>query len=106
MILALASLACYWLVRDVLAGIYSASASGDTLGALWGVIGTVFVYRDSYERAAAAALSRMAATAVSFLLCLAYLLILPPSIWGMAVLIGIGALGVTPMGRPGDAVTT
>jgi len=105
-ILALTSAASYWLVRDVLTMIYSVSSSDDTLGGMWAVIATVFVYRDSYGQTAAAALSRIAATAVSFVLCLAYLLILPPSVWGMAVLIGIGALAVMLMGRPGDAVTT
>jgi hypothetical protein len=48
----------------------------------------------------------MAATAVSLVLCLAYLLVLPPNVWGMALLIGLGTLIVTLIGRPGDAITT
>jgi len=105
-LLAAACLIAFWIVTDLLTRIHSVSRADDLLGGMWAVIATVFVYRDSYGQTAAAALSRIAATAVSFVLCLAYLLILPPSVWGMAVLIGIGALAVMLMGRPGDAVTT
>jgi uncharacterized membrane protein YccC len=48
----------------------------------------------------------MAATSVSFALCLVYLLIFPFHLWGMAALIGIGAIVVTTMGRPDDTITT
>jgi uncharacterized membrane protein YccC len=48
----------------------------------------------------------MAATFVSFGLCLVYLLIFPFHVWGMAALIGIGAIVVTTMGRPDDTITT
>ena len=52
-----------------------------------------------------AAVTRMAATAVSFVLCLIYLIFLPFDIWAMAALIGLSALAVTLIGRPGDALT-
>ena len=48
----------------------------------------------------------MAATLLSFALCLAYLLILPFTVWGMAALIGFGALVMTLVGRPQDVITT
>jgi hypothetical protein len=48
----------------------------------------------------------MAASSVSFALCLAYLLMFPFHVWGMATLIGIGTILVTIMGRPDDAMTT
>jgi uncharacterized membrane protein YccC len=47
----------------------------------------------------------MAATAVSFVLCLIYLIFLPSDIWAMAALIGLSALAVTLIGRPSDALT-
>jgi uncharacterized membrane protein YccC len=104
--LALSCLISYWAVTSLLARFYSPARSDDLLGGMWAVISTVFVFRHSYEQSMAAALSRMAATSVSFVLCLAYLLVLPFSAWGMALLIGAGALAVTLAGRPGDAMTT
>ena len=104
--LAIACLISYELITQLLAHVYSLSASDDRLGGMWAVIATIFVYRFSYEESAAAAASRMAATLVSFVLCLGYLLILPFSAWGLATLIGAGALVMTLMGRPRDAVTT
>jgi multisubunit Na+/H+ antiporter MnhB subunit len=47
----------------------------------------------------------MAATFVSFVLCLIYLAFLPFHPWALAVLVGASALAVTLLGRPGDAVT-
>ena len=67
---------------------------------------TIFVYRESNRQSVRAALSRMAATLLSFLLCLAYLLILPFSPWGMAAVIGIGAIILTLLGRSEDFITT
>jgi len=69
------------------------------------VIATVFVFRYSYTESARAALTRMLGTAVSFALCLVYLLILPFHAWGMAVLIGIGSVIVHLMGHPEETVT-
>ena len=72
---------------------------------LWAVIATIFVLRDSYQRSMTAAVTRMAATTVSFVLCLIYLVFLPFNVWAMAALIGLSALAVTLIGRPGDALT-
>ena len=69
------------------------------------MIAAVFVLRDSYQRSMAAAVSRMAATSVSFVICLLYLLFLPFNPFALAVLIGVSALTVTLIGRPGDAIT-
>ena len=70
------------------------------------MVATVFVYRYSYEQSVHAALSGMAATSVSFVLCLVYLLVYPFRPWGMATLIGIGAVAMTLIGRPDDTITT
>jgi hypothetical protein len=48
----------------------------------------------------------MAATLLSFVFCLVYLLIFPFSALGMAALIGIGAMVLTLLGRPEDIITT
>jgi uncharacterized membrane protein YccC len=104
-ILAIATMITYWLVTSLLSRVYSISRADDLLGGLWAVIATIFVCRDSYEHSVAAAVSRMAATSVSFVLCLIYLIFLPAYGWAVAVLVGLSALAVMLIGRPGDAVT-
>jgi uncharacterized membrane protein YgaE (UPF0421/DUF939 family) len=105
LVLAMACLVCYWLNVALLSHVHSLPNDDDLLGGMWAVIATIFVLRDSYQQSIAAALSRMAATAVSFVLCLAYLAFLPFHPWALAVLVGVSALAVTLLGRPGDAVT-
>ena len=82
------------------------ASSDDLLGAMWAVIATLFVYRDTQTESLAAAISRLAATVVSLVLCLVYLLIAPSHPWAMAMLIALGTIFVTLAGRPGDSVTT
>jgi uncharacterized membrane protein YccC len=82
------------------------ASSDDLLGAMWAVIATLFVYRDTQTDSRTAAISRLAATVVSLVLCLVYLLIAPSHPWAMAMLIALGSILVTLAGRSGDAVTT
>jgi uncharacterized membrane protein YccC len=106
---AILSISCavsYWLITHMLANTYSISRDDNLLGGMWAVVATIFVYRYSHAESVRAALSRMAATSISFVLCLVYLLIFPFHVWGMAALIGIGAIIVTTMGRPDDTITT
>jgi len=103
--LAAACYVSYWLTTHILSQLHSVSAADDKLGGLWAVVATVFVYRTSYRQDVAVALSRSVATLLSFALCLVYLLILPFDPLGMAVLIGIGTLLLTLIGRSEDAVT-
>jgi hypothetical protein len=105
-ILAISCVISYWLITHILANTYSISRDDDLLGGMWAVVATIFVYRYSHAESVRAALSRMAATSISFVLCLVYLLIFPFHVWGMAALIGIGAIVVTTMGRPDDTITT
>jgi Fusaric acid resistance protein-like len=105
-VLAISCVITYWLITHILAGVYSVSRDDDALGGMWAVVATIFVYRYSNEESVHAALSRMAATSVSFVLCVAYLLIFPFNVWGMGALIGIGAIVLTIAGRPEDAMTT
>jgi len=104
--LAISCVISYWLITHILARTYSISRDDDLLGGMWAVAATIFVYRYSHAESVHAALSRMAATSVSFALCLLYLMIFPFHVWGMAALIGIGAIVVTTMGRPDDTITT
>ena len=103
--LAIACLVSYALITH-LSQAYFISQDDGLLGGMWAVVATVFVYRLRYHESRSAALSRMAATLLSFVLCLVYLLIFPFSAWGMAALIGIGAMVLTLLGRPEDMITT
>jgi Fusaric acid resistance protein-like len=104
-VLAVACLFTYWLVTSALSRVYSLSRDDDLLGGMWAVLATIFVLRDSFGKSVAAAVSRMAATFVSFVLCLIYLAFLPFHAWALAVLVGASALAAMLLGRPGDAVT-
>lgn len=104
--LGIACLVSYELTKHILSGVHSVASSDDLLGAMWAVIATVFVYRDTETQSLAAAVSRIAATVVSLALCLVYLLIAPSHPWALALLIALGTILVTVAGRPGDSVTT
>ena len=75
------------------------------LGGMWAVVATIFVLRGSYEESAKAALLRTSATVLSFPLCLAYLLVFPFRLWGLVVLIAIGAIVLDLIGRSEDVIT-
>jgi uncharacterized membrane protein YccC len=96
----------YWLITKILAQLFSVSRDDDLLGGMWAVVATVFVYRHAYEESLDAAVSRVAATSLSFALCFGYLLFLPFEPLGMAALIGIGAVTMSLLGRRDDIVTT
>jgi uncharacterized membrane protein YccC len=104
-VLAVSCLLTYWLTTSILARIYAVSAADDALGGMWAVVATIFVFRDSYAQSVSTAFSRISATLASFVLCLLYLLVLPFHVWGFVLLIGLSALVVELVGRPGDAIT-
>jgi hypothetical protein len=103
--LALAALVSYELTTRILKSAIS-SRDDQMLGGMWSVVATLFVFRQSYNESASAALSRTAATSLSFILCLGYLPLLPFSSWGMTILIAIGVLILIMIDRPGDIITT
>src|SRR5271168_2793750 len=74
-ILAISCAISYWLITHILANAYSISRDDNLLGGMWAVVATIFVYRFSHAESVRAALSRLAATSVGFVLCLVYLLI-------------------------------
>src|SRR5580658_7267771 len=103
--LALAALVSYELTTGILTSAMS-SRDDQMLGGMWSVVATLFVCRESYTQSISAALLRTAATSVSFILCLGYLLAFPFSPLGMAVVIAIGAVILIAIDRPGDVMTT
>ena len=87
-VLAVLCVISFSLITDILARAEFVSRADDSLGGMWAVVATLF-----------------AATCVSFALCFVYLLILAFHVWGMASLIGMGALIATLLGRPDDTIT-
>ena len=104
-VLALACLATFWVASGLLPHLYTVPPADHPLGGMWAVISTIFVFRESHTGSRSAAVSRVAATSVSFVLCLIYLIFLPFHIWALALLIGLSALVPTLAGRPGDSIT-
>jgi uncharacterized membrane protein YccC len=96
-VLGVSCLVSFWLTARVLSFVYSVSAADDALGGLWAVVATVFVFRDTYDKSMTAALSRMAATLVSF--------VLPFHPWGLAIAVGLSVLVTAMIGRPQDEIT-
>jgi hypothetical protein len=96
----------YWLITHLLAQVFSVSRDDDLLGGMWAVVATVFVFRNGCEQSVRAALSRMAATSLSFALCFIYLLLFPFHFLGMAALVAIGAVVMSLLRRPDDIITT
>ena len=96
----------YWLITHLLVHAFPVSRDDDLLGGMWAVVATIFVYRYSYQQSTGAALSRIAATSLGFALCFVYLLFFPSEVWGMAALIGIGAVAMSVLDRPEDVITT
>ena len=103
--LGISCLITYLLITHVLASVHSVSKASDLLGGMWGVIATLFVYRESHRESVNAALTRVSATLLSFVLCLIYLLIFSFHPLGLAVLIGLGTFLVMAVGRDELVVT-
>ena len=102
---AAAAFLSYELTTRILTSAIS-SPHDQLLGGMWSAVATLVVYRDSYDESVGAALSRMSATSLSFVLCLVYLSFLPSNSWGMAILIALGAGLMIMINRPGDVITT
>jgi uncharacterized membrane protein YccC len=102
--MALACLISYSVITHVLSPLVDRPDA--LLGGMWATVATVFVFRETRAGSLAAGVSRLAATGVSFALCLAYLLILPFHPAGLAALLGVGTLILMSLGRRDDIVTT
>jgi uncharacterized membrane protein YccC len=104
-VLGLACLLTFWLASDVFTRVYLDSPDGDLLGGMWAALATIFVSRASFQESLAAGVSRMFATAISFVICLVYLVFLPFHLWAFALLIGVSSAVGLLIGRRGDATT-
>jgi hypothetical protein len=102
--LAVACFITYWIVTRLLSG--RVDQASDFLGGMWAVVAVVFVFRDTREQALRAGRDRLFATCVSFALCQPYLLIFPFTPFGMAALLGLGALVMAALRRRADIVIT
>jgi uncharacterized membrane protein YgaE (UPF0421/DUF939 family) len=104
-VLTIAAFVSYVLAAHGLAQIHSVSDADDKLGGMCAVIAAVFVCRFARHESVTAAYIRFVATLVSFVLCLAYLLILPVHPLGMALLVGLGTVFLKLIGRDKDVIT-
>ena len=102
--MAIACTISYAIITHVLAPFVD--KSDDLLGGMWAVVATVFVFRDTRAHSLSAGGARLAATTLSIVLCLLYLLIFPFSGLGMAAVVGLGTLVIMLLGRPDDIITT
>jgi len=104
-VLGLVCVVTYLLATNLLSWVHSVAPADDLLGGMWAVIAAIFVNRNSYRENLSAAVSRLAATFVSFAYCLVYLSFQPFHPWALGLLVGVSALTATLIGRPGDAIT-
>jgi uncharacterized membrane protein YccC len=102
--MAISCLLAYWLMTHGLARLVDKDS--DLLGGMWAAIAAIFVFRESRLDSLSAGLARLAATGVSFALCLPYLWFFPFTPVGMAILLVAGSLVITWVGRRDDIITT
>jgi uncharacterized membrane protein YgaE (UPF0421/DUF939 family) len=105
-LVAAAATATYAAVAQGLSTVISFDDGTARLGGMWAAISTLFCFRDSYADSAKYALSRMSATLTSFILCTVYVLLFPFSVWGIGVVVFVGAVTLTALRRPDDIITT
>jgi uncharacterized membrane protein YgaE (UPF0421/DUF939 family) len=104
-LLGICCLLSYKLITGLLALSQFLPRDDELLGGMWAVIATIFVFRYSYGESVHAALSRTSATLLSFALCFVYLLVSPFRLWGLVLLIAIGAFVLELLGRSEDIIT-
>jgi uncharacterized membrane protein YccC len=95
--MAVACLITYWVMVFLLP--HFVGWPSTSVGVLWAVISTVFVFKDTRAHSLSAGISRLIATLSSFVLCLIYLWLLPVTAIGLAALIAIGVLLMMLIGR-------
>jgi uncharacterized membrane protein YccC len=88
--MSIACLLSYWLTTRLLSSLVA--REDDLLGGMWAAIAAAFVFRNEDTNPAMAGAQRLGATLVSFVLCLAYLSLAPPTAAGMAMIVAVGAV--------------
>jgi uncharacterized membrane protein YgaE (UPF0421/DUF939 family) len=102
--MALACFASFWIMTHLLNPVFA--KDDDILGGMWAAVASAFVFRETRFNSIAASASRLVATFVSFVLCLAYLYVASPNAVGMAILLAIGALIMILLDRRDELITT
>jgi hypothetical protein len=98
--------AVFVLTTTVLGRLVAEPSETRSVGAIWAVVATIYVFHESAADRRRALVSRFAATALSFVLCEIYVLLLPFAVWGLAIAVAVGGVVVTLLGRPEDAGLT
>jgi uncharacterized membrane protein YgaE (UPF0421/DUF939 family) len=98
--MALACLVTYCIMTSIFLKLLHEPS--DFIDALWAIISTVFVFRDTRANSLSAGISRLIATGVSVLLCLCYLGLFPFALFGLTALLVLGALIMMSVGRRPD----
>ena len=113
--MALACLISFWIMTRLLNSVVA--RDDDLLGGMWAAVATAFVFRDTGRTPAlvfpdtgrasfSAGMARLAATSVSFALCLLYLSLARPSASGMALLLAAGTVVLILLDRREEIITT
>ncbi|NEU95252.1 FUSC family protein [Bradyrhizobium uaiense] len=102
--MAIAALLSYWAMTAGLTRLVDTPT--DLLGGMWAAVSAIFVFREKELDSVSAGIARLAATGVSFALCLPYLWFFPATPLGIAVLVAIGAVIMILLHRRGDIITT
>jgi uncharacterized membrane protein YccC len=76
------------------------------IAGMWSVVAAAFVLSDQVRTSGHSFAGRLAATLVSSVLCFAYLLLLPFSAWGIALVVGVGVIVLAALGLQAETVTT
>jgi uncharacterized membrane protein YccC len=95
------AIACL-ITYGIMAAIHSRfglGASSELVGTLWAIVSTVYVFRDTRANSLSASIGRIIATAVSFVLCFAYLLLFPFTPVGLVAVLAGGTLIMMVLGR-------
>lgn len=95
----IACLITYWFTIGVTERfIYKPS----DVGIIWAVVATIFAFRGTRTEGLSAGTARLLATCISFALCFLYLWFFPFTPLGLAVLLFVGTLIMTLLGRRSD----
>jgi uncharacterized membrane protein YccC len=94
------------LITHLLAHAFSVSRDDDLLGGMWAVVATVFVYRYSYAQNYHRCVVADIRNAGEFCALFSLPALFSFNPWGMATLIGAGAIVMLWLRRPDDVVTT
>ena len=91
---------------DGVGRVLSQTRESREIGAMWAVVPTIFVFRSTLTDRLADTRSRLAATVMSLLVCLLYLVFFPVTAVGIALVIGLGSVLAIAPGRPQDTAST